>query len=40
METYPGTKHGFAVNGRLVYDTDAAERHWARLARLFGETLA
>jgi dienelactone hydrolase len=39
METYQGTKHGFAVNGRLVYDSVAAERHWQRLADLFGETL-
>ena len=39
METYRGTKHGFAVNGRLVYDSIAAERHWQRLAGLFGETL-
>ena len=39
METYPGTKHGFAVNGRLVDDTVAAERHWQRLAGLFRATL-
>ena len=39
METYPGTRHGFAVNGRLVYDTVAAERHLRRLVRLLGDTL-
>ena len=39
METYPGTRHGFAVNGRLVYDTAAADRHLRRLVRLFGDTL-
>lgn len=39
IETYPGTRHGFAVNGRLVHDTTAAERHWERLARLFRATL-
>ena len=39
MEIYPGTKHGFAVNGRLVYDRNAAERTWQRLAELFGGAL-
>jgi carboxymethylenebutenolidase len=40
IEIYPGTRHGFAVNGRLVYDAVAADRHWQKLARLFGDTLA
>lgn len=39
VEIYPGTRHGFAVNGRLVYDAAAAERHWQRLADLFGRAL-
>ena len=39
IEIYPGTRHGFAVNGRLVYDAVAAERHWQRLAQLFRDTL-
>lgn len=34
LEIYQGAKHGFAVNGHLVYDRDASERHWARLLRL------
>jgi len=39
LETYVGAKHGFAVNGHLVYDHDAAERHWTALQSLFAETL-
>jgi carboxymethylenebutenolidase len=39
LETYAGAKHGFAVNGHLVYDRDAAERHWTVLQTLFAETL-
>lgn len=39
IETYEKAKHGFAVNGHLVYDKDAAERHWQRLLRLLQETL-
>ena len=39
IETYENAKHGFAVNGHLVYDQDASERHWQRLLRLFQETL-
>jgi carboxymethylenebutenolidase len=39
VEIYPGTRHGFAVNGRLVYDPEAAERHYQRLSKLFGDTL-
>lgn len=40
LEVYEGAKHGFAVNGHLVYDRDAAERHWTRLLALFAETLS
>ena len=32
-------KHGYAVDDSDVYDAAAAERHYAALARLFGETL-
>jgi carboxymethylenebutenolidase len=39
IESYLGTRHGFAVNGRHVYDAAAADRHWQRLATLFGDTL-
>jgi carboxymethylenebutenolidase len=39
IETYENAKHGFAVNGHLVYDRDASERHWQRLLELFDQTL-
>jgi carboxymethylenebutenolidase len=39
IETYENAKHGFAVNGHLVYDREAAERHWERLLGLLEETL-
>ena len=39
IETYENAKHGFAVNGHLVYDKEASERHWERLLRLLEETL-
>ena len=39
IETYENAKHGFAVNGHLVYDKEASERHWQRLTRLLEETL-
>lgn len=39
VETYDNAKHGFAVNGHLVYDREAAERHWERLLQLLDETL-
>jgi carboxymethylenebutenolidase len=39
IETYENAKHGFAVNGHLVYDREASERHWDRLVRLLHETL-
>jgi carboxymethylenebutenolidase len=39
LETYAGAKHGFAVNGHLVYDREASERHWTRLIELFDTTL-
>ena len=39
IETYENARHGFAVNGHLVYDKDASERHWERLLRLLQETL-
>jgi carboxymethylenebutenolidase len=39
IETYENAKHGFAVNGHLVYDKEASERHWQRLVRLLEESL-
>jgi len=39
IETYENAKHGFAVNGHLVYDKEASERHWDRLVSLLRETL-
>jgi len=39
IEIYAKAKHGFAVNGHIVYDHDAAELHWQRLLDLFKETL-
>ena len=32
-------KHGYAVDDSDVYDRGAAERHYAALTRLYGETL-
>jgi carboxymethylenebutenolidase len=32
-------QHGYAVDDAAVYDRAAAERHYAALARLYGETL-
>jgi len=40
VETYPGGRHGFAVPDVPVFDSTAAERHWAALSGLFHETLA
>jgi len=39
IEVYPGARHGFAVTGHVVYDREAAERHWSRLLRLFEAAL-
>jgi carboxymethylenebutenolidase len=39
IETYENAKHGFAVNGHLVYDKEASERHWERLLGLLDDTL-
>jgi carboxymethylenebutenolidase len=39
VETYPGVKHGFAVDGSPVHDADAAERHFRTLLSLFERTL-
>ena len=39
VEVYPGTHHGFAFPKRLVYDRDAAERHWERLLALYRRNL-
>ncbi len=39
IEIYPKAKHGFAMNGHMVYDRDAAELHWRRLADLLKDAL-
>jgi carboxymethylenebutenolidase len=39
VEVYPGTKHGFAVTGHLVYDQMASERHWVTVIDLLRATL-
>jgi len=39
IETYPNTKHGFAVTGHVVYDREASEDHWRRLLELLEDTL-
>ena len=39
IEIYPKAKHGFAMNGHIVYDRDSAELHWQRLVALLDETL-
>ncbi|NGZ83350.1 dienelactone hydrolase family protein [Duganella sp. SAP-35] len=39
VELYPDVWHGFAFPERLVYNADAAERHWERLLDLFGRKL-
>jgi len=39
IEIYPKAKHGFAMNGHIVYDRDSAELHWQRLVALLSETL-
>jgi dienelactone hydrolase len=39
MVHYARMKHGFAVQDMPVYDAEATERHWERLATLFGSAL-
>lgn len=39
LEHFAGCKHGFAVDDFPIYDRAAAERHWARVATLFADTL-
>ena len=39
LEVYEGARHGFAVDGHLVYDREASERHWATLVRLLNDSL-
>lgn len=39
LENYAGMAHGWTVSDHGVYDERGAERHWARLLTLFGETL-
>jgi carboxymethylenebutenolidase len=38
VETYPG-RHGFAVRDNPTYDEACAERHYAAMVSLFGDTL-
>jgi carboxymethylenebutenolidase len=39
LEVYPNVKHGFAVVDHPVYDPPAAELHWQRIVKLFGDNL-
>ena len=39
MENYVGMEHGWTVPDSAAYNAAGAERHWARLTSLFGETL-
>jgi carboxymethylenebutenolidase len=39
IEIYSKAKHGFAMNGHIVYDHDAAELHWQRLTDLLKDAL-
>lgn len=39
IEIYPKAKHGFAMNGHIVYHRDSAELHWTRLVDLLNDTL-
>lgn len=38
-ETYEGALHGWTMTDFPIYNEPAANRHWAALAKLFGETL-
>ncbi len=38
-DLYVGAAHGWTMSDFLVYNADAAERHWAALIDLFTETL-
>jgi carboxymethylenebutenolidase len=40
IENYVGMAHGWCVTDHTVYNEVGAERHWARLATFFAETLA
>jgi carboxymethylenebutenolidase len=40
IEIYPKARHGFAMNGHIVYDRDSAELHWQRLTELFHESFS
>jgi carboxymethylenebutenolidase len=35
VEVHPGTVHGYAFPGRIVYHQDAAERSWAWIFAMF-----
>lgn len=39
IEVFPGTHHGFAVEGGPTYDPEQSKRHLARLFELFDRTL-
>lgn len=39
VETYEGAKHGWVPSDSVVYNRDAAERHYQALESLFGATL-
>jgi carboxymethylenebutenolidase len=39
IDIYAKAKHGFAVNGHVVFDAEASELHWQRLLELLKATL-
>lgn len=39
IETHPGTEHGYAFPGRVVYNQRAAERSWERIFTMFERQL-
>jgi carboxymethylenebutenolidase len=39
IETYPGTRHGFAMPDLPAFDHEASERHWDRLLGLLHRNL-
>jgi carboxymethylenebutenolidase len=40
VETYEGARHGWVPTDSVVYNQEAAERHWRTLIGLFKETLS
>jgi carboxymethylenebutenolidase len=40
VETYEGARHGWVPTDMVVYNPEAAERHWQTLEKLLKEWLA